>query len=68
MTAERHEEIRDVLDAAMNKVNEDGASDVLILLRTDGVYSRFSTSMDDAMETIAQLELLKYDIIKRLNK
>jgi hypothetical protein len=67
MTVERRDEVRDVLDAAMSKVNEDGASDVLILMRTDGVYSRFSTSIDDVMETIAQLELLKYDIIRRVN-
>lgn len=67
MTAERREEIRDVLDAVASKVNEDGATDILVLLKTDGVYSRYSTSIDNAMEIVAQLEVLKYDILRRMH-
>lgn len=67
MTVERREEIRDVLDAVASKVNEDGATDILVLLKTDGVYSRYSTSIDNAMEIVAQLEILKYDILRRMH-
>lgn len=67
MTVERREEIRDVLDAVASKVNEDGATDILVLLKTDGVYSRYSTSIDNAMEIVAQLEVLKYDILRRMH-
>lgn len=67
MTVERREEIRDVLDAVASKVNEDGATDILVLLKTDGVYSRYSTSINDAMEIVAQLEVLKYDILRRMH-
>jgi hypothetical protein len=67
MTVERREEIRDVLDAVASKVNEDGATDILVLVKTDGVYSRYSTSIDNAMEIVAQLEILKYDILRRMH-
>ncbi len=64
----RKAEVLDIMQKAIDKVEEDGASNVLILLKTDGVYSRFSTSIDDVMEVIAQLEVLKYDILHRMNR
>ena len=66
VTDKRKSEVVDILQKAMDKVESEGASNVLILLKTDGVYSRFSTSIDDVMEVIAQLEVLKYDILKRM--
>ena len=64
----RKAEVLDIMQKAIDKVENDGASNVLILLKTDGVYSRFSTSIDDVMEVIAQLEVLKYDILQRMNQ
>jgi len=64
----RKAEVLDIMQKAIDKVENDGASNVLILLKTDGVYSRFSTSIDDVMEVIAQLEVLKYDILHRMNQ
>jgi len=66
VTDKRKSEVVDILQKAMDKVQNDGASNVLILLKTDGVYSRFSTSIDDVMEVIAQLEVHKYDILMRM--
>lgn len=63
----RKAEVVEMLQSAMNKVEQDGASNVLILMKTDGVYTRFSTKMDDVMEIIAQLEVLKYDILRRMH-
>ena len=62
----RKAEVLDIMQRAIDKIESEGASNVLILLKTDGVYSRFSTSIDDVMEVIAQLEVLKYDILKRM--
>ena len=62
----RKSEVIDILQKAMDKVENEGASNVLLLLKTDGTYSRFSTSIDDVMEVIAQLEVLKYDILMRM--
>jgi hypothetical protein len=63
----RKAEVVEMLQSAMNKVEQDGANNVLILMKTDGVYTRFSTKMDDVMEIIAQLEVLKYDILRRMH-
>lgn len=68
MTVERREEIRDILDAVMSKVNEDGADEVLVLLKTDGEYTRYSTSIEDTMQILGQLELLKFDILRRMHE
>ena len=62
----RKAEVLDIMQRAIDKIESEGASNVLILLKTDGVYSRFSTSIDDVMEVIAQLEVLKYDILMRM--
>jgi hypothetical protein len=63
----RKAEVVEMLQSAMNKVEQDGGNNVLILMKTDGVYTRFSTKMDDVMEIIAQLEVLKYDILRRMH-
>jgi hypothetical protein len=63
----RKAEVLEIMQNASDKVASEGASNVLILLKTDGIYSRFSTSIDDVMEVVAQLELLKYDILRRMH-
>ena len=63
----RKAEVVEMLQSAMDRVQENGASDVLVLLKSDGVYTRFSTKMDNVMEVVAQLELLKYDILRRMH-
>jgi DNA topoisomerase VI subunit B len=63
----RKAEVVEMLQSAMDRVQENGASDVLILLKSDGVYTRFSTKMDNVMEVVAQLELLKYDVLRRMH-
>jgi hypothetical protein len=59
------EDIRLVLDEAMQKVNEDGADSILVLVKSGGQYVRYSSPLDSVPETIAQLEMLKYDILRR---
>lgn len=63
----RKAEVVEMLQSAMDSVQENGASDVLVLLKSEGVYTRFSTKMDNVMEVIAQLELLKYDVLRRMH-
>ena len=63
----RKAEVLEIMQNASDKVASEGASNVLILLKTDGIYTRFSTSIDDVMEVVAQLELLKYDILRRMH-
>jgi len=63
----RKAEVVDMLQKALDSAEHGGASDVLILMKQGSAYTRFSTKMDDVMEVIAQLELLKYDILRRMH-
>ena len=63
----RKQEVVDMLQSALKRGEEDGATDVLIMLKSEGAYTRYSTKMDDVMEVIAQLEVLKFDILRRMH-
>jgi hypothetical protein len=63
----RNEEVVDMLEQALAAAKEGGSTDVFILLRKDGAYIRYSPKVEDVMETIAQFELLKYDMLRRMH-
>jgi len=63
----RNQEVIDMLQSALTSAHEGGSTDVLVLMKKDGVYTRYSTKMDNVMEMIAQFELLKYDILRRMH-
>ena len=64
----RKEEVVAMLQSALARVEEGGASDVLILLKDDDRYLRYSTKLETVTEVIAQLEILKYDILRRMHE
>jgi hypothetical protein len=64
----RKEEVVAMLQSALVRVEEGGASDVLILLKADDRYLRYSTKLETVTEVIAQLEILKYDILRRMHE
>ena len=41
--------------------------EVLVMVKLDGEYVRFSSILDNSTETIAILEMLTHDIIRRLS-
>jgi len=41
--------------------------EVLVMVKLDGEYVRFSSLLDNSIETIAILEMLKHDIIRRMS-
>jgi hypothetical protein len=63
----RKEEVVAMLQSALARVDEGGASDVLVLLKADDRYLRYSTKLETVTEVIAQLEILKYDILRRMH-
>jgi hypothetical protein len=63
----RKEEVVAMLQSALARVEEGGASDVLVLLKADDRYLRYSTKLETVTEVIAQLEILKYDILRRMH-
>ena len=42
----------------------DTAESMVLMVKLNGDYVRFSTSIGNTMDLVAQLELLKYDVIK----
>lgn len=64
----RKEEVVAMLQSALARVEEGGATDVLVLLKADDRYLRYSTKLETVTEVIAQLEILKYDILRRMHE
>ena len=46
----------------------DTAESMVLMVKLNGDYVRFSTSIGNTMDLVAQLELLKFDVIKRMKK
>tara|TARA_B100000424_G_scaffold255444_1_gene234415 strand:+ start:1209 stop:1460 length:252 start_codon:yes stop_codon:yes gene_type:complete len=44
------------------------ADSMVVMIKLDGNYVRFSSSIGNTMELVAQLELLKYDVMRRMKK
>ena len=63
------EELVEGLDEVRKAIDEaDTAESMIVMVKLNGNYVRFSSKINDTMSLIAQLELLKYDIIKRMKK
>ena len=46
----------------------DTAESMVLMVKLNGDYVRFSSKITDTMALLAQLELLKYDILQRMKK
>lgn len=63
----RNEEVVAMMEQALADAKEGGSTDVFILLKRGGVFYRYSPKVEDVMESIAQFELLKYDMLRRMH-
>ena len=63
------EELLEGLDDVKKAIDEsDTAESMIVMIKLDGNYVRFSSKITDTMALLAQLELLKYDILQRIKK
>lgn len=63
----RNQDAVQLLEGVLTQVKENpGATEVLMFVRIDGNYHRFSSGLDDMMELVAMLELAKYDTLRRM--
>ncbi len=63
------EELIEGLDDVKKAIDEsDTAESMIVMIKLDGNYVRFSSKITDTMALLAQLELLKYDILQRMKK
>ena len=46
----------------------DNVTQVFVLLRVGDVYVRHSTQIDDTMSELGRIDLLKHDILNRMNQ
>jgi len=64
----KKQRILEILDKVSNAVKENpSAEELLVMVKLDGEYVRFSSILDNSTETVAILEMLKYDILKRMS-
>lgn len=62
-------EILTIIEAMMNAIQDaESVSDLTVLVKIDGDYVRYASSTEDVMATIAQLELAKYDALRRMTQ
>ena len=63
------EELLEGLDDVKKAIDEsDTAESMIVMIKLDGNFVRFSSKITDTMALLAQLELLKYDILQRMKK
>ena len=64
----KKQRILEILDKVSTAVDEDpSAEELLVMVKLGGEYVRFSSMLESSTETIAILEMLKHDIIKRMS-
>ena len=64
----KKQRVLEILDKVSDAVKENpSAEELLVMVKLDGEYVRFSSILEDSTETIAILEMLKHDIIKRMS-
>ena len=64
----KKQRILEILDKVSTAVKEDpSAEEVLVMVKLGGEYVRFSSILENSTETVAILEMLKYDIMKRMS-
>ena len=63
----KKQRILEILGKVSTAVEENpSAEELLVMVKLDGEYVRFSSMLENSTETIAILEMLKHDIIKRM--
>tara|TARA_Y100000592_G_C5272966_1_gene222736 strand:- start:323 stop:568 length:246 start_codon:yes stop_codon:yes gene_type:complete len=64
----KKQRILEILNKVSDAVKENpSAEELLVMVKLDGEYVRFSSILENSTETVAILEMLKYDIMKRMS-
>jgi len=65
---DKKQRILEILSKVSTAVKENPtAEELLVMVKLDGEYVRFSSILENSTETVAILEMLKYDIMKRMS-
>lgn len=67
-TKDKKVRVLEILGKVQTAIQETATvEEVLVMVKLDGEYVRFSSLLDNSTETIAILEMLKHDIIRRMS-
>lgn len=48
-------------------IDSDNVGEIIVMLKLDGAYVRYSTKMQDTLGLVAFLELMKHDVLRRMS-
>jgi len=65
----RRESVLKVLKEVTDDVTSATGSvdDVLVMIKIDGTYLRYSSKIEDTMGLVSFLELMKHDVLRRMS-
>jgi len=66
----RNKDVLELLEAAIQRVRESGddATEAVIMMRVGDSWRRLTTSVDDLVQLVGAIELLKYDSLQRMQE
>lgn len=65
----RNKEVLDILEEVTAQVQEQpDVSEIIILVRGDDGYKRFSSKQDDLIGLLGTLRLMEHDILRRMEE
>lgn len=68
-TDAKKQEVIDILEGLINTVKEaEVVGDMTLLIKLDGVYIRYASSIEDMMSVVAQYELAKFDALMQMSQ
>lgn len=63
-----NQEVLETINIAKEAIEQaDYASSFMLMVKVDNQYLRFSSEINDVMELISQLELMKHDLFQRMS-
>ena len=61
-------EILKVLEIAKKEISESRrATSFMLMVKVDNQYLRFSSSIENPLEIVAQIEIMKHDLLNRMS-
>ncbi len=66
----RNKDVLELLEAAIQRVRESGddATEAVIMMRVGDSCRRLTTSVDDLVQLVGAIELLKHDTLRRMEE
>ncbi len=66
----RNKDVLELLEAAIQRVRESGddATEAVVMMKIGDSWRRMTTGVDDLVQLVGAIELLKYDSLQRMQE